>query len=158
MYPSFHHIEYCHDETVFGQVFIREWFPTVAYMDIGIFSIASKLFENLFPLLGLFPDEKYGLAVDNESAYEILTEQNEKEEAEELRVKEEAAAAKQKAKEDAAAAKKKEKEEAAEKKKKEKRAEKIMSKTVGRAASSAFGTIGREIGKSILRGLFGNSK
>ncbi|MBR2407859.1 MAG: DUF853 family protein [Lachnospiraceae bacterium] len=103
-------------------------------------------------------DEKYGLAVDNESAYEILTEQNEKEEAEELRAKEEAAAAKQKAKDDAAAVKKKEKEEAAEKKKKEKRAEKIMSKTVGRAASSAFGTIGREIGKSILRGLFGNSK
>lgn len=103
-------------------------------------------------------DEKYGLAVDNTSAYEILTEQNAKEEAEELRAKEEAAAAKQKAKEDAAAAKKKEKEEAAEKKKKEKRAEKIMNKTVGRAASSAFGTIGREIGKSILRGLFGNSK
>ncbi|MDD6035026.1 MAG: DUF853 family protein [Lachnospiraceae bacterium] len=103
-------------------------------------------------------DEKYGLAVDNQSAYEVLTEQSAKEDAEELRAKEEAAAAKQKAKDDAAAAKKKEKEEAAAKKKKEKQAEKILNKTVGRAASSAFGTIGREIGKSILRGLFGNSK
>lgn len=103
-------------------------------------------------------DEKYGLAVDNESAYEVLTEQNAKEDAEELRAKEEAAAAKQKAKDDAAAAKKKEKEEAAAKKKKEKAAEKILQKTVGRAASSAFGTIGRQLGNSLIRGLFGNLK
>lgn len=103
-------------------------------------------------------DEKYGLAVDNESAYEVLTEQNAKEDAEEQRAKEEAAAAKQKIKDDAAAAKKKEKEEEAAKKKKEKAAEKLMSKTVGRMASSAFGSIGRQLGNSIIRGLFGNSK
>lgn len=103
-------------------------------------------------------DEKYGLAVDNESAYEILTEQNAREEAAELREKEEAAAAKEKAKADAAAAKKKEKEDAAKQKKKEKAAEQLLKKTVGRAASSAFGTIGRQIGTSIIRGLFGNVK
>lgn len=75
-------------------------------------------------------DEKYGLAVDNRSAYEILTEQTAVD-----------AAKKQKAKDDAAAAKKKEKEDAAKQKKKEKAAEKLLSKTVGRAASSAFGSL-----------------
>ncbi|MGN1084057.1 MAG: hypothetical protein ACI4QX_03580, partial [Lachnospiraceae bacterium] len=69
-----------------------------------------------------------------------------------------AAALKQKEKEEAAALKKKEKEEEAKQKKKERTTEKILNKTVGRAASSAFGTIGRELGKSIIRGLFGNSK
>ncbi|MGN1083855.1 MAG: helicase HerA-like domain-containing protein, partial [Lachnospiraceae bacterium] len=43
-------------------------------------------------------DEKYGIAVDNHSAYEALTEQTAKEEAEEQKAKEEAEAAKQKAK------------------------------------------------------------
>ncbi len=110
-------------------------------------------------------DEKYGLPVDNTSAYEILTEQDAKEEAEELRAKEEAAAAKAQAKEDAEAAKlkakqealalkRKEKEEAA----KEKKKQKMIDKTVGRMASSAFSSIGRQIGNSIIRGLFGNSK
>ena len=103
-------------------------------------------------------DEKYGLVVDNRSAYEILTEQDAQEEAAEQRAKEEAAAAKQKEKEEAFLKKQKEKEEAAKQKKKEKAKEKILQKTVGRAASSAFGTIGRQIGNSIIRGLFGNSK
>ncbi len=154
-------------------------------------------------------DEKYGLAVDNISAYEVLTEQatrqeaaeeqakreaeeakqrakeeaeaakqQEKEEAAALRMKEkeeaaalrqkereEAAALRQKEREEAAALRKKEKEEAAALKKKEKeeaekkkKTEKIVNKTVGRMASSAFGSIGRQIGNSIVRGLFGNSK
>lgn len=103
-------------------------------------------------------DEKYGLAVDNRSAYEILTEQIAANAAMQQKEKEDAAAKKQKARDDAAAAKKKEKEDAAKQKKKEKAAEKLLSKTVGRAASSAFGAIGRQIGNSIIRGLFGNSK
>lgn len=103
-------------------------------------------------------NEKYGYTVDNTSAYEILTEQNLKEEAEELRAKEEAKNAKLKAKEEAAAQKKKEKEEAAKQRKKEKNTEKLFNKTIGRATSSAFGSIGRHIGNSIIRGLFGNSK
>ena len=114
-------------------------------------------------------DEKYGLPVDNRSAYEVLTAQNAEEEAAELRAKEEAAAAKQQAKEEAAAAKQKakeeafalkqkEKQEAAKQKKKEKAAEKLFNKTIGRATSSAFGAIGRQIGNSIIRGIFGNSK
>lgn len=136
-------------------------------------------------------DEKYGLAVDNLSAYEVLTEQTAREEAEEQKEKEEAAAAKQKEKEEAAAAKqrekeeaaalkqkekeeeaalkqkereeaaalkKKEKEEEAARKKREKTTEQILNKTIGRATSSAFGSIGREIGRSVIRGLFGNSK
>ncbi|MBQ9767778.1 MAG: DUF853 family protein [Lachnospiraceae bacterium] len=110
-------------------------------------------------------DEKYGTPVDNRSAYEELTEQDAAEEAAELKAKEDAAAAKQKAKDDAAAAKQKQKEEAAALKKKEKeeaakkkKQEKFIDKTVGRMASSAFGAIGRQIGNSIIRGLFGNSK
>lgn len=114
-------------------------------------------------------DEKYGLAVDNLSAYEVLTEQTAREEAEEQREKEEAAAAKQREREEAAAAKqrekeeaaalkKKEKEEEAARKKREKTTEQILNKTIGRATSSAFGSIGREIGRSVFRGLFGNSK
>ncbi|MCH5272455.1 MAG: DUF853 family protein [Lachnospiraceae bacterium] len=103
-------------------------------------------------------DEKYGTAVDNRSAYEDLTEQNAKEDEEKQRAKEEAAAAKQKAKEEAAALKQKEKEAAALKKKKEKTTEKILNKTIGRATSSAFSAIGRQIGNSVIRGLFGNSK
>lgn len=110
-------------------------------------------------------DEKYGTPVDNRSAYEELTEQNAAEDAAELKAKEDAAAAKQKAKEEAAALKKKEKEEAAALRKKEKeeaakqkKKEKLIDKTVGRMASSAFGSIGRQIGNSIIRGLFGNSK
>lgn len=110
-------------------------------------------------------DEKYGLAVDNRSAYEVLTQQNAEEAAAEQQAKEEAAAAKQKEKEEAFAKKQKEKEEAAALKKKEKeeaakkkKAEKIFNKTVGRATSSAFGAIGRQIGNSIIRGIFGNSK
>ena len=110
-------------------------------------------------------DEKYGFPVDNRSAYEVLTDQNEAEAAAEqqakeeaLKAKEEAAAAKQKAKEEAFLKKQKEKEEAAKQKKKEKAAEKIFNKTIGRATSSAFSSIGRQIGNSIIRGLFGNSK
>lgn len=125
-------------------------------------------------------DEKYSFSVDNPSAYEALTEQTAREEAEEQREKEEAAAAKQREKEEAAAAKqkereeaaalrqkereeaaalkKKEKEEEAARKKREKTTEKVLNKTIGRATSSAFGAIGRELGRSIMRGLFGNSK
>lgn len=121
-------------------------------------------------------DEKYGTPVDNRSAYEELTEQNATAEAAEQKEKEEAAAQKQKEKEEAAAQKQKEKEEAAAQKQKEKEeaaaqkkkekeeaqkrknTEKILNKTVGRMASSAFGSIGRQLGNSIIRGLFGNSK
>lgn len=110
-------------------------------------------------------DEKYGPPVDNRSAYEVLTQQNAEEAAAEQQAKEAAAAAKQKEKEEAFAKKQKEKEEAAALKKKEKeeaakkkKAEKIFNKTIGRATSSAFSSIGRQIGNSIIRGLFGNSK
>ena len=58
-------------------------------------------------------DEKYSFFVDNPSAYEALTEQTAREEAEEQREKEEAAAAKQREKEEAAAAKQRERAEAA---------------------------------------------
>lgn len=114
-------------------------------------------------------DEKYGTSVDNLSAYEVLTEKDEAAAAEEKKKQEELALGKQKEKEEAEQKKKKEKEEAELKKKKEKEEaakekkkartrEKLIDKTVGRAASSAFGQIGRELGKSILRGLFGTKK
>lgn len=103
--------------------------------------------------------QKYDKAVDNYSAYEYFNEQEEKQEEEE---KEE---------------EKKEKEEKEEKKsskttkstktkssksstasKVAKKTKSVASKAVTRVTNSAMSTIGREIGRSIIRGLFGSIK
>ncbi len=89
--------------------------------------------------------EKYAKTVDNESAYEIITEQQEKEAEEEKKAAEEEAKAKEK--------EKKEKEKAKSKKtssKATKKATSALTKTVNSAAN----TIGREVGKKIVRGIF----
>ncbi len=86
--------------------------------------------------------EKYLNAVDPESAYEILTEeQQEKQEA--------AEAAEKKAQEE----KEKEKERKQMEKEAKAKASKKNSSVLSKAASSAANTIGRELGKKIVRGL-----
>ena len=104
--------------------------------------------------------QKYDKAVDNYSAYEYFNEQEEKQEEEEKEEEE-----------------KKEKEEKEEKKsskttrstktkssksstasKVAKKTKSVASKAVTRVTNSAMSTIGREIGRSIIRGLFGSIK
>ena len=102
--------------------------------------------------------DKYSQTLDRESAYEIITEQREAAEAE----KAEAEAKAQAEKEAAAKAKeeeKKAKEAAKAKAEKEKaKAKKKKTSVLSKAASSTANTIGRELGKSIIRGLFGTCK
>ena len=96
---------------------------------------------------------KYDDAVDNESAYEILTAKNK----EDAAAKAEAA----KAEADAKAREKEEKETAKAKEKAEKQkaaAKKKTSSALGKAASSAASSIGRQVGNSLARGLLGTLK
>ncbi|MCQ2354864.1 MAG: DUF853 domain-containing protein [Clostridia bacterium] len=89
---------------------------------------------------------KYEVAVDNESAYEIINAENEAAEKEEERLREEA----EKEKEKAAKAKEKEKE--------KEKAKKKTSSALSKVTNSAMNTIGREVGKSFTRGLLGTLK
>ena len=95
---------------------------------------------------------KYAVAVDPDSAYEMLGRKNEQEEKAAAEAKEAEAAAKQQAKEEAAAAK-------AEAREKEKEAnrKKRAAKSVG---TTVAGTVGREVGKKVgkqLGGKFGQT-
>lgn len=114
--------------------------------------------------------EKYAVIVDRESAYEILTaaaEEAAQQAEEEARAKEEEkqriAEEKAKAAEEKAKAAE-EKRKAAEQRAKEK--EKAQKKTASRkkttavekAANSAMSAIGREVGRQLVRGLFGTLK
>ena len=85
---------------------------------------------------------KYEELVDNESAYELITAQNEEEEEEKRKEEEE---------------KRKEEEEKAKEKEKNKTTKKKKS-AAEKVASSAMNTIGRELGKSLTRGLLGTLK
>ena len=85
---------------------------------------------------------KYSKEEDNESAYELITEENEekaKAEAEEKKKEEEE---KEKAKK--------------EKEKKQKSSGRKKTSIFGKAMNSTANTIGREIGKKIVRGIFDN--
>lgn len=92
---------------------------------------------------------KYSQQIDRESAYEYFARQD--------AARAEAAEKAEKEKADAEAAKKAEKEAkaTAKAKKTEKNA---ITKAVERTANSALSAIGRELGRSIVRGLFGSSK
>ncbi|MBQ9879896.1 MAG: DUF853 family protein [Clostridia bacterium] len=90
--------------------------------------------------------DKYGKAVDRESAYELLVA------AAEEAQKAAEAAEKERQKEAERAAKEKEK---AAKKKAASSSSRKRQSAVGKVASSAANTIGRELGKQIVRGLFG---
>ncbi len=88
---------------------------------------------------------KYSQIIDRESAYELLARDEEAK----LAAAEEAEKQAAKAKEAADAEKK------AKAKKKEKT---FVTKAVERTANSALSAIGREIGRSIIRGIFGSSR
>ena len=90
---------------------------------------------------------KYEDAVDNESAYEILTA-----------AKAEAEAAEQKAAEEEAARKEQEKKEKEEAKKKQSSSKRKSTSALGKVANSTMNSIGREVGRSIGRGLLGTLK
>ena len=94
--------------------------------------------------------EKYGAPVDRESAYEILTEQQE----EAAKAAAEAAAAKQAEAERKAAEKEKAKEEKEKAARRRSRKNGVVQKTVNSAVSS----IGRELGRQLIRGIFGTLK
>ncbi|MBQ7637624.1 MAG: DUF853 family protein [Clostridia bacterium] len=91
--------------------------------------------------------DKYHEAVDRESAYEILTAaaaEAEKQAEKEAKEKEEA--------------KKKEEEEKQKEKEKKKAASKKKTSAFEKAAANTMSTIGREVGKQLIRGIFGNLK
>ncbi|QFJ53553.1 helicase HerA-like domain-containing protein [Pseudobutyrivibrio xylanivorans] len=94
----------------------------------------------------------YAVAVDPESAYEMLNKKNQDEAEAEAQAKADAAAAKQQAKEEAAAAKA-----AAREAEKEANRRKRAAKSVG---TTVAGTVGREVGKKVgkqLGGKFGQT-
>ena len=98
--------------------------------------------------------QKYGTAVDNESAYEVLRgEAEEKAQAE--REAAEALQAEKERKEQEKIQKAQEKEEERKRKEKEK---KFKNSIVGKVANSAVNTIGREVGRSLVRGILGSLK
>ena len=100
------------------------------------------------PLFGKYEEVK-----DEESAYEIITEQQEKEAEEEKKAaEEEAKAAEKEAKEKEKEKKAKEKEKA--KKKTTSKAAKKATSAFTKTVNSAANTIGREVGKKIVRGIF----
>ena len=120
--------------------------------DIGI--IAQ--FINMSPL-----NTKYKDTVDRESAYEIISEEQEKAAKEKADAEAAAQAEKERIeKEKQAEKERKEKEKAKKEKEKEKKAKQAKKKqsAMGKAASSAATSFGRELGKSIFRGLFGTRR
>jgi len=94
--------------------------------------------------------EKYGEAVDRRSAYEVLTEQKEAEAA--------AKEAEEEAKEKEKAAKEKEKAAKDKGKKKTSSSGRKTQSALEKAINSTANTVGRELGRQLIRGLFGNLK
>ena len=109
--------------------------------------------------------EKYSLIVDRESAYEVITSEAEAaaEEAakaaeEEAKAKEEAERAKEEERKRKEEEKEREKEEKEKEKKKKAAATKRKNSAVGKAVSSTASSMGREIGRQLIRGLFGTRR
>ena len=96
---------------------------------------------------------KYDEAVDNESAYEILTQKNREDAEAKAKAAQEEAEAKAKEQEEKEAAKAKEQAQ-----KKKAAAKKKTSSALGKVASSAANTIGRQVGNSLYRGILGTLK
>ena len=103
--------------------------------------------------------QKYDKAIDNFSAYEYFEQQNEEQEKEEQEAAEKAA--KQAAKEEKKAAKSAKStmtKRTSAATKAAKKTKSAASKAMTRVTNSAMSTIGREIGRSIIRGIFGSIK
>ena len=116
-------------------------------------TITDEERANVIQNSGLKP--KYGEAVDNFSAYEYFQEQAAQAEKEELEEQQKQARLEKRAN-GAAKASTAKKTSAA--KKKTSMAGKAAGKAVTRVTNSAMNTIGREIGKSIVRGIFGSRR
>ncbi len=114
--------------------------PPSSSMDAASEAEIKAAIENS-PLFGKYEEVK-----DEESAYEVITEQNEKEAEEEKKAAEKEAKEKEKEKK----AKEKEKSKKKTTSKAAKKATSAFTKTVNSAAN----TIGREVGKKIVRGIF----
>lgn len=102
---------------------------------------------------------KYDKAIDNFSAYEYFEQQNEEQEKEEQEAAEKAA--KQAAKEEKKAAKSAKStttKRTSAATKAAKKTKSVASKAMTRVTNSAMSTIGRELGRSIIRGIFGSIK
>lgn len=102
---------------------------------------------------------KYDKAIDNFSAYEYFEQQNEEQEKEEQEAAEKAA--KQAAKEEKKAAKSAKStttKRTSATAKAAKKTKSAASKAMTRVTNSAMSTIGRELGRSIIRGIFGSIK
>ena len=102
---------------------------------------------------------KYDKAIDNFSAYEYFEQQNEEQEKEEQEAAEKAA--KQAAKEEKKAAKSAKStttKRTSAATKAAKKTKSVASKAMTRVTNSAMNTIGRELGRSIIRGIFGSIK
>lgn len=103
--------------------------------------------------------QKYDKAIDNFSAYEYFEQQNEEQEKEEQEAAEKAA--KQAAKEEKKAAKSAKStttKRTSATAKAAKKTKSAASKAMTRVTNSAMSTIGRELGRSIIRGIFGSIK
>ena len=118
--------------------------PRSSMSAVEAFMIQDNIDRN--PLKG-----KYAKAVDQESAYEVLTE-----EAQQAQKEAEEAAA-QAAAEAEEAARRKEEEKQRAKEEKEKAAKK-KNNPINKIVSSAASTVGREIGRSLIRGILGSLK
>ena len=116
--------------------------------------------------------DKYSVIVDRESAYEVISAEADAAAEEAAKAAEEAAKAKEeaeRAKEEAAKAKEeerkrkeeereKERQEREKEKKKKAAATKRKNSAVGKAVNSTATSMGREIGRQLIRGLFGTIK
>lgn len=103
--------------------------------------------------------QKYDKEIDNFSAYEYFEQQNEEQEKEEQEAAEKAA--KQAAKEEKKAAKSAKStttKRTSAATKAAKKTKSAASKAMTRVTNSAMSTIGRELGRSIIRGIFGSIK
>lgn len=103
--------------------------------------------------------QKYDKAIDNFSAYEYFEQQNEEQEKEEQEAAEKAA--KQAANEEKKAAKSAKStttKRTSATAKAAKKTKSAASKAMTRVTNSAMSTIGRELGRSIIRGIFGSIK
>lgn len=106
---------------------------------------------------------KYKNPIDRESAYEVLKQRALKEEEDKVRRKQQEEWEKQRAKEEAAFQKEKEKWEREMYKKttkpsKPKSVDNIIETSMKQMTRSISGTIGRQIGKELIRGIFGSLK
>lgn len=127
--------------------------PPQCLMDVASEETMKKALDEQKPLMN-----KYGTAIDRESAFEMIADIAEGEE----QAAQEAAEAEKKAEREAERAAEKAEREAEKAAEREERAREKQTndllKGIGKLASNFLGTIGRDAAKEISRGLFGTRK